>query len=202
MTEFKFTEPHGEGDGWQSAKKKKKSRKKRAAEFWTWAYSVGAPLLGGPSAFIPGFVSRQRYILFTGAQKRLFVAIVLPSRRRAAKHNGFKREEKEEKINKMRDYLFFSSAAITLVHGRGFVSLHSQISRRYEKGLRYGEEYIFVSTQMHHVPHMCIILNISLVYRNHPYCFFDCDVSLQVCYVPQLQTMKLFFFLPYEICKK
>lgn len=50
-------------DGWQSAK--------RAAEFWTRACLGGPPLFGLPSAFIRGFVSRQRYVLHQSTEDYL-----------------------------------------------------------------------------------------------------------------------------------
>lgn len=85
------------------------------------------PLFRVPSVFIPGFVSHHD-TYFSLKQNRLFVTIVSPLLSFTAKHNRFKRGKIKaslwiEKINKIKDYLFFSSVMITLsVPGRSFVS--------------------------------------------------------------------------------
>lgn len=95
----------------------------------------------------------------------------------------------EKKRTKMRDYLFFSSAVITLEHGRGFVSPQSQIFRRYEKGLcSSGRIRFYECTNAPCSSYVtCIIFDIRPVYYNHPYCFFYCDPGL-TCTLPSKVT--------------
>lgn len=121
-----FPEPHRDKDGWHSAKE-------RAAEFWTRA-CLGGPIVQGPLSVYPRLCLSPMIRTFHWCTKRLFVTIVSSALRRAAKYNRFKNkgvnkfmwlDTEKRKQTKMRDYLFFSSAMITVGYSKGSVSQHS-----------------------------------------------------------------------------
>lgn len=154
------------GQGWMAVKEQKKQRS------FGHGPARGAPIVWGPLGVYHQLCLSPTISTLHRHTKRLFVAIVSPSlHRAAATYNRFKHGGGGTKT---RDYLFFKSAMITFKHGRGFVSLHSQIFRRYEKGLCYGGRICFCECRSAPCSSYvtCIIFNISLVYY---FCYCDLD---------------------------
>lgn len=180
------------------------SQQKEQWRFRLGPVGGGPPLFGVPSAFIPVFVSCQRYLLFTSTQKRLFATIDSPSLHRAAKYNRFQRggikaacdwiqkwRKKELKweitCSFHQQWLHWSMAEALFLHKVRF-------SGGMKKVYVPVEEYVFMSAQMLHVLHTwrALYLTSGQFIIIIPIVSFTVILDLRVRYLPRLQTMKLF----------
>lgn len=162
----------------------------------------GGPIVRGPFSVYPPLCLSPTIRTFHRHTKRFF-AIVSPSLRCAEKYNRFKRRGKikayewiQKRKKKELKWEITCSFHQPWLHWSVAEALRLRTVRysgAKKKVYVTVEESLFVSPQMLHVPHtLCIIFNIRLVYYNHPYCFFYCDLDLHVHYLPGLQTMMLF----------
>lgn len=181
------------------------SQQKEQRRFRLGPVGGGPPLFGVPSAFIPVFVSCQRYLLFTSTQKRLFATIDSPSLHRAAKYNGFQRggggikacdwiqkwRKKELKweitCSFHQQWLHWSMAEVLFLHKVRF-------SGGMKKVYVPVEEYVFMSAQMLHVLHTwrALYLTSGQFIIIIPIVSFTVILDLRARCLPRLQTMKLF----------
>lgn len=162
---------------------------------------LGGALFGLPSAFIRGFVSRQRYVLFTTAQKIIclhsFHSCHLCVARQSTMGlntlgNKSMDTKRRRKKNLKRDITCMAEALGPCIVIWWFEGM--------KKVYVTGEEYVFVSAQTYHVPHMWspLLLNIRFIITIS-IVFFYCDLDVRGSYHPSYKQGSFFFSFGWNI---